>query len=570
MSDTTLKMLDMASSHSARIFAQIDNAITRNMNLQLQAKEQEAAFAWKAAQFGEQVRITDHSIQQDKINNFYRGQEFAIRQQLLPLEVQSKTLELQYNKTRYQEALKKQEDDMFKELSGFADERVASEFLRTGDLNALENYTKFRAATQQDIMNGVREFDVETYDQESKRIQFTPTEVPKYDPAVSRKLQQLSPDAHKSYEHKHNPVYKTQAAGHAASFVIDGKPEDFRAFAELADEDSAAKVMANRTTVDFNQRWIDALMKDYSKASTALAAARNEKEREVAEKLILSIETKISEKHNIIDSIVNGVSTGVYDIPSQSSTTPTVEDTRIPGISTDELGSVAGPPIAGVPYEDGGENTIRTGMIGLAKAINPNYNPDTQDYNQAFEGTVLENLDAKWYYENTAELDDKSLDRTRGKIVQSIRESNKPPTRSQIESLRNLITTPVRVPLSKTAAAILDSTYALQSATSIPFGVPDSYAALEKVEHFSARGISSMPMLGLGKPTKYVVIDGSSERTAEWASDIAPTLKTKGIVDLDDIRSLAKKIKDPDQRKLVEQELMAAYIAAAFKTQIER
>lgn len=551
MSDTTLRMLDMASSHSARIFAQIDNAVTRNMNLQLQAKQQEAAFAWKAAQFGEQVRVTDHNIQQDRLNNYYKAEEFKIRQQVLPLEIQAKNLDLQYSKARHQQALKQQEDAMFKELSGFADERIASEFLRTGDLEALENYTKLRASVQQDIMNGVREFDVETYDQETKRIEFTPQEVPKYDPAVSRKLQQLSPDAYKSYEHRNNPVYKTQAAGHAASFVIGGKTEDFRAFAELADEDAASKVMANRTTVDFNQRWIDYLMKDHSKASTALAAARTDKEREVAENLILSIEEKITEKHNIIDAIVNGVSTGVYDVPGAVEPPPTE-----PPINPDEDPSARNPEgrpaVMGVPYLPREDNIMLNNIAKLVTAINPSYDPKDQESYDALEGTIFENVDAKWFFENTAELNENSLANTRNRIFRSIVE-NGSPSPEELERLRPLITKPVEIPLSRPAARILVESFEGKVFSGKP---PETYSAIKKGAH----GIAS------------VIIDGASERSgvSTWAAETMPKLFTSGIKNQQDIRDLVKKIRDKDEREFVKKELEAAFAAAAFKSQVEK
>lgn len=573
MSDTTLKMLDMASSHSARIFAQIDNAITRNMNLQLQAKEQEAAFAWKAAQFGEQMRITDHEIQQDKINNFYKAQEFQVRQQILPLEIQAKNLDLQYNKIRYQEALKKQEDTMFKELSGFADERIAAEFLRTGDLNALDDYSKLRASVQQDIMNGVREFDVETYDQETKKIQFASQEVTKYDPAVSRRLQQLSPDAYKSYEHKHNPVYKTQAAGHAASFVIGGKPEDFRAFAELADEDAAAKVMANRTKVDFNQRWLDTLLKDHSKASTALAAARTDKEREVAEKLILSLEQKINERYNIIDSIVNGVSTGVYDIPGLDKQEQKQPDNKKPEEDPERYSSVIRPPVMGVPDVQGGDNLMRDNMADLVTAVNPSYKSETQTSVDALEGTIFENVDAKWYYENRRELDSASLGKTRERIFQSISEHGKP-KREEVERMKGLITSPVEVPLSRAATRILVDTFEGSLHSKKP---PTAYAAINKARATPAAEMaeSAINFLRTGSTGKVenlasVVIDGSSERSMTWAAEAMPKLFTNGIKDEQDIRDLVKKIPDKDERELVERELYAAYAAAAFKSQVEK
>lgn len=537
MPDTPLKMLDMASGHSARMFAQIDNAVTRNMNLQLQLQQQEAQTYFKAAQFGEQVRMNDRAIQESKENSMLRAMEYELESKIAPLKIQAETLNLKRAEFLLQRDIEQQERGMFNDLSAPVNEWAAQEFLRTGDMNALNEYTMLQARTMQGVGRGELEFDIDGYDKIVKNnIKFQEKTDHVYDPVTSRKLQAIDENSHKIYEHKYNPVYRAQEAGYASMFLLNGDPKVFGAFAALADGDSTAKLTSARSRVQSEQQWIDAMMNEYTKLGSLIPMAKSEEDANNLRVRQSEIYEKINEKSSIIERINSKVSSGDYDVTDIfTATVETVVPDRFPEANPANFSERRTETVSGLaPYSEDSLTGMVKNVEKLYAGVIPGYEEDTKSRLSLIDESVFADIDLSIYEDGSTRINSDEISKIQKQVLSNIREKKQKPSDARVMAIQPFVTSSVKIPLSRAAQRIL-------------------YPQVDPMRTY-----------GYTAPTKnYVVIGGSSdEGILEGISGI--TIRTN-----EDILELTKNIKSKEERELVRQEIYAAYHTAAIENTLK-
>lgn len=324
MAGEFLQLIDSAQRQSAQTYAQVDAAMTRSMNLRLQAINQQSEQTMKAFQFAEAVRMNDIQAEGIKMRNQLEASKLEFQKQLLPMQLENERIKLESSKFNI-ERQKRQDDQMaFNSITKQWDDTIGFDFLNNNNAQMIDEYNEFKAKAMGSVLNG-SQFDVNSYERGVNDIRsrykdqvVDPTE---YNPQVESVLSRVSPTAAQRYAQK-NPVFARNKNA-IASVYLSTPPEKRGEFMEKysplweGDNEGLGQLALSADVYQGNNLEIEKAYDELRRANTAIlaidhgredSASEYERLKGDAESIVSRISRLREENRNIQSNVISGMS----------------------------------------------------------------------------------------------------------------------------------------------------------------------------------------------------------------------------------------------------------------------
>lgn len=229
--NTALALLDNQRQTSAQVYGQIMGAMNSVQQTAQQTAEMTFNVAAKEAEMREQARMNDVRVAQYSFQNEMSAKQHEARMQLLPIEMENERIKLELTRTQSQQALLKNQKDLFDVSVDPFTQMVAARFTEIQDPAYMEGYIGIKGKWQGIVANGGKH-DPAAYKAEVDELnrRFENAE-PKsgYNPQTSFYLGSLGPSASKQkavYDNG-NPDLKAFNAS-TTSMLVTGSDEFFQ------------------------------------------------------------------------------------------------------------------------------------------------------------------------------------------------------------------------------------------------------------------------------------------------------------------------------------------------------
>ncbi len=456
----TIQLINSAAQVTSDAYNRIDRAMSQHLEVNQRSQEFAVEMTAKAAQFAESSRMNDAQIENMKADNYIKGQQFALEQQLMPLKVQSMVMGMEAQKYRFlrekQEADRAASDQIF----GVYDDLVGRQLLHTGNTDHAKDYLGYKAQWMSYIGKGGK-FDPIKYEEGLNKMNTKYKNAPggtsDWNPESQYLYESISPKLGRAYELK-NPIIKKNRDGIAAGALAmtDAQfGEFFGKYGNLYEQDESGLIGAGRVQFQLNRKTIEDANRQIMALQGHLTANPDLEPQDrayVENQLKQQIETaKKAESQNM--TMMNEYANGRYGISSE----PIKKDAEPKKEPADfNKFAKAGPPVLGIQPVDPSDvqgKAMKQRMEGFKSTLSggrADYAPELEE----FKG-----VDMAWFNENrqTEPMDFNTTSEVKHQIeqnVQALGDLGERFTKEKVDGLLSKIKIPVSIPVSKDVAEI--------------------------------------------------------------------------------------------------------------------
>ena len=328
MAENYMQLLTTGAQVTSDVFNRVDQAMSKNLEVRSEAQKFAVGMTAKAAEFAEETRMNDANIQNMQQDNYLRGQEFALEQQLAPLKVQESILRLEAYKAQAADRVKANQFNNFNSIVKGYEPVINNHLLKTMNPDMANEFAQYRGKYMANVANGGG-FSGEDYQKGldkiiSKYSGSKPSERP-WSATDRFMLAQISPDLAAAYDQQ-NPILKQHRNGLAASYLTE-KEEQAAKFVQYrtlySDEEWGAMSLSRRQVqANLNQ------MKEYddeeARLRARMALTTDPEELSNHTKVLKTFTDKRQELLEMNMNMVNNHSLGKYGMTAK----PIVDDAK--------------------------------------------------------------------------------------------------------------------------------------------------------------------------------------------------------------------------------------------------
>jgi hypothetical protein len=334
MAESYMNLLNNQQQVSRDVYAQMDKAMSDNLNNLASSSQFEANMTAKAADFAQQERMSNASIQASKDRNFFEMKRNQAEAEIRPLKMKNEALELELRKKSLANSIDADNRAKFSALIKPIDDRFQAEFSSNPSLGLVKDYAEITSKWMGDMFNNGY-VDAAKYNRDldslvEKNKGNTLNIADGRNDELYNALQLVNPAAAKSYLDK-NPFTKEEANANAAS-LLTISDEEFAKVAPkimpLYGDDTKRNMIADRQRIQLLRN--DLLMKQRSAhdmRSRAIATSKGGGIDPELQPMLDKADADIIEASAKINNIISNRSAGNWqDIPDVK--TPTRDDER--------------------------------------------------------------------------------------------------------------------------------------------------------------------------------------------------------------------------------------------------
>lgn len=469
MAQTPLQMLEIARAQSQAFINNLDRNIGLQLQTQQEASNAEVNLRLRGLEFAENQRMNDARIDDINNTNALRSQEFQLRAELAPLELQTKRLQLETQRLQTLNAKRETDLSFMNTITAPWDRSVSSNFAQHQDPSYMREYLNMKSQWMGRVSNG-EQFNPDAYQRSVDQLNqqyagASPADTKSWNPEVSYLLGLTDRSTQEQYNLR-NPEVSASRNMLMGSYLDTKDTGDYwNRYGSLfrGNEDLVGKLDIARTTYQNNQSEISNLQRQLDVQRALMIDQRNPDVAANARQDYTNISNQIKKLQETNLNIRTSVNSGSLDLNSLLNPTVQSEQTT-PIARLDSLPETPQSPVMGV--EGGGESTtLRTRLQRVADLFTTE---DARRNNPAdpLAETELRNVNLSWFESNlkSEEPDDATKTRITNEIRDGIESTginnraNENRVSKILESMDKEIAVPIDPWLARQLYDHLDST----------------------------------------------------------------------------------------------------------------
>lgn len=571
MAESYLTLLQEGNRVTADAMDRISKNANAHMQLQQQQSQFESEMIMKGAQFAQSERESQAQIQHTKNADYMAVQEFNRRQEIAPLERETANLKLEAQKFQYAYEKQKVDNASFNSITDIHDEQMGSIFLRSQNINQIQDYQNLKIKYKSDVAQGLP-FNNAEFDREKKGLIEKYSDEPLNEKPWSAEtryaLDSVNPKLGPSYDML-NPRNKVQKNSLSTAFLsMDDKEEaefiNRYSGSGLFSDEEIGNMYASKTSFKHNSlrstKAYDEINKLQLKLTSVFQKENPTAYKDTQEQISL-LKTEASSSLISSQKIQQNFSKGdflpIYELDPSGSFGKSVGKTpeqlfaekaeRIKKLAGARKESSKEKSAGGVKYYDDEEGLQINSRLSVVTNLFTGENKDSLD------STEMQGLDFDWFGENRPQdiADDVTMNRIKSQVdknIESMEEGgvkfNTRFTSERVNGLFQGLDKDINVPIS-----------------------PFTFEAIGK--EWGLKPVSAKQDAGFyetgSKERNYQVTFGPKSKIPL----IGGQLDKQKITSYQDILNLTKSITSIAERELINQELYASLIAAASTNAVQ-
>lgn len=449
MAENYMQLLSEGAKVTSDVFGRVDQAMTNNLKVRADAQQFAVGMTAKAAEFAEETRMNDANIQNMQADNYLRGQEFLLKQQLAPLQVEESILRLEAMKEQSVARAEANKFSMFNTITKAFEPAINNRILTTLNPEMAAEYAEYRGKYMAHVAQGGG-FSGEDYQKGINKIMskyqdVKPTDEP-WNPRSRYLLSQINPELAAAYDLQ-NPVLKEHKTGLASSYLgmTPAQAGDFMGkYKTLYSNEEWGAIAPARDRYQANQNELEYIQKQATYLETKLATEDDEKKADIRSQ-IDALNNKGAELLRVNMALSQNHALGKYGMTSE----PIVDDAQKKEHLDTKSWLEDQPTVLNVPNsKDPFVKSMRQKATDLANVVTQGYGDkvDPQD-------TELKDVGFEWFVDkgDGKKPDDRTLLSIKGKIESNIEALGNIGDRFTEENIYNVmqkIPTPTKIPIS--------------------------------------------------------------------------------------------------------------------------
>jgi hypothetical protein len=326
MAENYMQLLSEGAKVTSDVFGRVDQAMTNNLKVRADAQQFAVGMTAKAAEFAEETRMNDANIQNMQADNYLRGQEFLLKQQLAPLQVEESILRLEAMKEQSVARAEANKFSMFNTITKAFEPAINNRILTTLNPEMAAEYAEYRGKYMAHVAQGGG-FSGEDYQKGINKIMskyqdVKPTDEP-WNPRSRYLLSQINPELAAAYDLQ-NPVLKEHKTGLASSYLgmTPAQAGDFMGkYKTLYSNEEWGAIAPARDRYQANQNELEYIQKQATYLETKLATEDDEKKADIRSQ-IDALNNKGAELLRVNMALSQNHALGKYGMTSE----PIVDD----------------------------------------------------------------------------------------------------------------------------------------------------------------------------------------------------------------------------------------------------
>lgn len=577
MAETALQMMQIGQQHSLAILNQVDNAMTRSLEIQSREGQLTLDMHQKALQFAEEKRYNTARIQGIENENAIRAQQVALEMQAAPLKFQTAQLQLQAAKYSFEKQKYATDETIFNNITQDYDDIMGSKFLKTKNPDQLRAYLQVKNKYRDKTVSG-EQFNRQSFEKELKKIddQFVDAKpIEGYSDETAFLFEKVSPAARKEYERRNNPTVVKSRNGLAVGYITGGdeyKAKFSQQFSDLYQGDELGYLGAASDIFQKNTDRIEFNNREASKTRLAAAAAKDLDDGTYENLLTQAsvIEKETSSLMSTNRNIIENAGKGIFNFTEQEAEKKPENEAR-KGPNLAEPVKPAGKILNVPPGTDETSSRFYQRLDSVAKVFNPE--------DSTKQDTELANVDLNWFYDQSKENgpDVGTLNSIKTRVenqIEALEESGSTIderfNKATGDKLFETIDRETAIPVSGYLAKLVDK--------HVPGNIKRGlFGYVESIK--DDLSFKTDPLYDLVNNRQKFFTFGKGIRTdavdkADGVGDVAEftdraTGKAAGINSYESINKLLSYIPDPRDRKEAKKELYSSLIAASLSNAIK-
>lgn len=378
MAETYLNLLNNAAQVSAQVYQQIDQSMTKRLEIESQAGQFQVNAMAKAASFAEQQRMNDEQIINMRTNNYLQAQRLEAEKQLIPVKLQAANLQLESQRLALQRQKEAEGKSHFNDLTSIYDDQMGYKLLETESTDMAQEYLGFKARVADYVSKGGK-FDSAQFEAGlaaiNSKYSGTKGDVgsnAEYSAEKNYLFDQISPKLGAAYATRHPAVQGSRNSLAVSYYSAESAKEaaEFAKYSKLYTQEEIGLMSVGRTTYLRNVREIDTSNKqaDYLRNQIAITQAKDGPDADVSGMAgsLKVYEDKVKRAINENEALIINASQGKFG-----------------SVRNSEENKVDNKPVATKPFTDD------TAIAGVVRAKNPDIEPVKQAVHEGLQNSLV-------------------------------------------------------------------------------------------------------------------------------------------------------------------------------------
>lgn len=338
MATQALQMLDMAANHTARMFGQVDEMMTKSLALRQQNSDNLVNLTYKGLQFAEQQRMNDANIQQMNNANELSARKFQMDAEMQPLRMESMRLQMENQRVTFERNKEQQDREAFNAITKVYDDMTGLFLLETRNPEHAKAVTDYKGRWMSKVMQG-EQFSGESYAKGLRKINETfqdqKVDAKNYNPVLSHMLGTVSPVAQNRYEME-NPAFAKNKNALSSSLISStdaGFTDMMTKYGNFWTPDQLGYLSVTRDIYKNNQALIDSSLNQLQRVRSQLALSETEEDRNNIISIAQELQASINEARAQNSAIINNAARGIYSFDQDPVAQQVTEELPGPNLS---------------------------------------------------------------------------------------------------------------------------------------------------------------------------------------------------------------------------------------------